>query len=174
MGAFMIYSDQPVGGNEHILFVDDEPSLVKMGRLILASFGYQVTTQTNSSEALEQIKAQPDRFDLVVTDMTMPKISGDMLAQAITAIRPKLPVILSSGFSTPLDEQKTAAMGIQAYIRKPFLIEQLARINCCNCGVDIKTAMAPVLASRCSISGGEHILNDGIVTSFPIAADCYC
>jgi PAS domain S-box-containing protein len=118
----------PTGGNEHILFVDDEPPLVKMGRLMLAPLGYQVTTQTSGSEALEQIKAQPDRFDLVVTDMTMPKITGDKLAQAITEIRPKLPVILCSGFSTPLDEQKAAAMGIQAFIRKPFLIEQLARI----------------------------------------------
>jgi PAS domain S-box-containing protein len=117
----------PMGGKGHILFIDDEPSMVKVGRLILESLGYQVTTQTDGSEALEQIKAQPDRFDLVVTDMTMPKITGDKLARAITAIRPKLPVILCSGFNTPLDEQNGAAMGIQAYIPKPFLKEQLAR-----------------------------------------------
>ncbi|MGD9369622.1 MAG: MASE3 domain-containing protein, partial [Desulfobacteraceae bacterium] len=118
----------PMGNQEHVLFIDDEPSLVNMGRQILESLGYQVTSQTDGSEALKLIKAQPDRFDLVVTDMTMPKITGDKLALAIKAIRPKLPVILCSGFSTQMDENKAAALGIRAYVRKPVLREQLARI----------------------------------------------
>ncbi|MGD9364705.1 MAG: response regulator [Desulfobacteraceae bacterium] len=118
----------PMGNKEHVLFIDDEPSLVNMGRQILESLGYQVTSQTDGSEALKLIKAQPNRFDLLVTDMTMPKITGDKLALAIKAIRPKLPVILCSGFSTQMDENKAAALGIRAYIRKPVLREQLARI----------------------------------------------
>lgn len=118
----------PMGNKEHVLFIDDEPSLVKMGHQILESLGYQVTSQTDGSEALNLIKAQPDRFDLVVTDLTMPKITGDKLALAIKAIRPKLPVILCSGFSTQMDEHKAATLGIRAYVRKPVLREHLARI----------------------------------------------
>ncbi len=118
----------PLGTEEQILFVDDEPSLANMGRQVLESLGYQATTRTDGSEALNLIKAQPNRFDLVIMDMTMPKITGDKLAQAIMAIQPKLPVILCSGFSTRMDEHKAAALGIQAYIRKPILREQLARI----------------------------------------------
>jgi CheY-like chemotaxis protein len=99
-----------------------------MGHQILESLGYQATSQTDGSEALNLIKAQPDRFDLVVTDMTMQKITGDKLALAIKAIRPKLPVILCSGFSTQIEKNKAARLGIRAYIHKPVLREQLARI----------------------------------------------
>jgi PAS domain S-box-containing protein len=118
----------PMGCKEHILFIDDEPTLVNMGRQVLESLGYQVTTRTDGTEALNLIKAQPDRFDLVFTDMTMPKITGDILAQQILAIRPELPVIVCSGFSYKMDECKAAAMGIRAYVRKPVLREQMARI----------------------------------------------
>ncbi len=118
----------PMGNQEHVLFIDDEPTLVKMGHQVLESLGYKVTSQTDGFEALNLIKAQPDRFDLVVTDMTMPKITGDKLALAIKAIRPKLPVILCSGFSTQMDEHKAATLGIRAYVRKPVLREHLARI----------------------------------------------
>ena len=78
--------------------------------------------------ALDLIRAQPDRFDLVVTDMTMPGITGDNLAREIKAIRPRLPVILCSGFSTRMDGQRAAAIGISAYVNKPVLRGQLARI----------------------------------------------
>jgi PAS domain S-box-containing protein len=118
----------PMGNKEHVLFIDDEPSLVKMGHQILESLGYQVTSETDGPEALNLIKARPDRFDLVVTDMTMPKITGDKLALAIKAIRPKLPVILCSGFSTQMDNHKAAKLGIQAYVRKPVQREHLAHI----------------------------------------------
>ncbi len=118
----------PVGSNEHILFIDDEPTLANLGRQVLESLGYQVTTRTDGTEALDLIKSHPDRFDLVFTDLTMPKITGDRLAQQIVAIRPELPVILCSGFSNRVDECKAAALGIRAYVRKPILREQMARI----------------------------------------------
>jgi PAS domain S-box-containing protein len=118
----------PMGRKEHILFVDDEETLANMGRQVLESLGYRVTIRTDGFEALNLIRAQPDRFDLVFTDMTMPKITGDKLAQEIIAIRPKLPVIVCSGFSSQMDERKAATMGIRAYIRKPVLREQMARL----------------------------------------------
>jgi PAS domain S-box-containing protein len=118
----------PMGRNEHILFVDDEPMLVNMGRQVLESLGYQVTTRTDGHQALDLVKAQPDRFDLVLTDMTMPGMTGDILAQQIMAIQPKLPIILCSGFSHNMDEHKAAAMGMRAYLRKPILKGQMARI----------------------------------------------
>ena len=118
----------PMGCKEHILFIDDEPALVKLGQHVLESLGYQVTTRTDGIEALDLIKSHPDRFDLVCTDMTMPKITGDILAQEILAIRPKLPVIVCSGFSYRMDEDKAAAMGIRAYLRKPVSREQMAHI----------------------------------------------
>jgi PAS domain S-box-containing protein len=118
----------PIGANEHILFVDDEPPLAEIGRQTLESLGYQVTIRIDGTEALDLIRAQPDRFDLVVTDMTMPGITGDNLAREIKAIRPRLPVILCSGFSTRMDGQRAAAIGISAYVNKPVLRGQLARI----------------------------------------------
>jgi len=118
----------PLGTNEHILFVDDEMPLAEMGRQVLGSLGYRVTVRTDGSEALALIRAQPDLFDVVITDMTMPGITGDILAREIKVIRPRLPVILCSGFSTRMDGQMAAAIGISAYVNKPVLRAELARI----------------------------------------------
>ena len=114
------------GGSERILFIDDEPSLVKMGRLILESLGYKVETRTSSLEALELFKARPDRFDLVITDMTMPHMTGDVLAGKLMQIRPDIPVILCTGYSARMNEKKAWDMGIRAFIMKPFLKHKIA------------------------------------------------
>ncbi|MCG2777161.1 MAG: response regulator [Desulfobacterales bacterium] len=113
-------------GTEHILFIDDEPSLAKMGHQILESLGYKVTSRTSSVEALELFKTQPDRFDLVITDMTMPHMTGHDLAREIIHIRPDIPIILCTGFSSSINEEKALAMGIRAFVMKPILRRKIA------------------------------------------------
>lgn len=113
-------------GTEHILFIDDEPALAKMGKQLLESLGYQVEMITKSSEALELFRKKPDKFDLVITDMTMPNITGEKLAIELMNIRPDIPVILSSGFNYNIDEKKAMALGIRAFISKPVLKQEIA------------------------------------------------
>ena len=119
--------EQPMPtGTERILFIDDEPAIVNMCKQILASLGYDVVTRTSSIEALELFMAQTDRFDLVITDMTMPQMTGENLARELFRIRPDIPVILCTGFSARMDENKAMAMGIQAFISKPILKREIA------------------------------------------------
>jgi CheY-like chemotaxis protein len=95
--------DTPVGplpaGTERILLVDDEPSIVNMQAQHLKKLGYSVTPETSSLEALETFRQTPDQYDLIITDMTMPKMTGDKLAEEIKRIRPDIKVILCTGFS---------------------------------------------------------------------------
>jgi PAS domain S-box-containing protein len=93
-------------GNERILFIDDEPALVDLGKRMFEQLGYEVTSRTSSVEALELFKARPDRFDLVITDMTMPNIMGDKLAHELMKIRPDIPIILCTGYSEKITEEK--------------------------------------------------------------------
>ena len=113
-------------GTERILLVDDEMLLVTLGKQMLESLGYEVTTRTGSIKALELFKARPDRFDLVITDMTMPHLPGDELALKIAEIRPDVPVILCTGFSHKITEKKAKEMGIKAFLLKPILKGVLA------------------------------------------------
>jgi len=107
-------------GNEKILFVDDEPSLVKMAKRMLEMQGYRVEAKGNPVEALEMVRSEPDRFDLVITDMTMPKMTGDKLSKEILGIRPDMPILLCSGYSDRIDADRAAALGIRKYIEKPL------------------------------------------------------
>jgi two-component system cell cycle sensor histidine kinase/response regulator CckA len=113
-------------GIERILFIDDEPAIVEMGRQILESLGYEVVTRTSSIEALEYFKARPDNFDLVITDMTMPKMTGEVLASELMRIKPNIPIILCTGFSARMDEKKAMALGIRAFVSKPILKRDIA------------------------------------------------
>ena len=97
-----------------------------MGKQLLESLGYEVTIRTSSIEALELFKVQPDKFDLVITDLTMPNMTGDELAQKLMAIRPDIPVILCTGFSTKMTEGKTREMGIRAFVLKPVIKQDIA------------------------------------------------
>jgi PAS domain S-box-containing protein len=115
------------GGREPILLVDDEPALLALARQALGRLGYTVTTCGNGLEALELFRATPDRFDVVVTDMTMPGLTGDRLARELTAIRPGTPVIITTGFSEHLDAEKALAQGVRAFLMKPFPMSQLAQ-----------------------------------------------
>lgn len=113
-------------GNEHILFIDDEPALVDLGKRMFEQLGYEVTSRTSSIEALELFKAQPDRFDLVITDMTMPNMMGDKLAHELMKIRPDIPVILCTGYSERITEEKTKKVGIKAFVMKPLIMRDLS------------------------------------------------
>jgi CheY-like chemotaxis protein len=113
-------------GVESILFVDDEMALVDLGAQILKRLGYQVTTRTSSIEALELFIADPGRFDLVISDTTMPNMTGDMLAQRILSIRPDIPVILCTGYSERMSRERALEMGIAAFVLKPIVMRELA------------------------------------------------
>ena len=93
-------------GAERILFVDDEEMYAEMGEDMISSLGYAVTMKTNSQNALDTFKAEPDSFDLVITDQIMPDLSGDELMQEIRTVRPSIPIILCTGHSTQIDKEK--------------------------------------------------------------------
>jgi len=112
-------------GNEKILFVDDEESIVKLGTLMLERMGYQVSGHVSSIDALALFKSTPDQFDLVITDMSMPHMVGTELAKEIMAIRPETPVIICTGFSERIDREMAPSLGIRAYIKKPILRREL-------------------------------------------------
>ena len=115
-------------GNERVLLVDDEKPLVKLGNDMLKYLGYKVTAVTSSLEALNIFNASPDQFDLVITDQTMPLMSGSELAKAILMIRPDIPIILCTGYSETFTETQAADIGIKAFMMKPIVLNQLADI----------------------------------------------
>lgn len=115
-------------GNERILFVDDNEVVVDAVRLLLESLGYKVVARMNGIEALEVFKAQPNEFDLVITDQTMPHMPGKELAQELIRIRPDIPIILCTGYSERITEEEAKAVGIREYVMKPFAMDDMARI----------------------------------------------
>ncbi|NIM18223.1 MAG: response regulator [Candidatus Aminicenantes bacterium] len=115
-------------GSEHILFIDDEPILAELGVEMLEHFGYKVKMITSSIKALEAFRAAPGKFDLVITDQTMPNMTGLQLAVKIREVRPDIPIILCTGFSESVNEENFKAQGIQAFLMKPFIKEELARV----------------------------------------------
>ena len=115
-------------GTEHILLVDDEDTIVFMEKQILERLGYSVVSRTSSVEALEAFRAAPDKFDLVITDMAMPNMSGDQLAPALIKIRPDIPILLCTGFSERLPEEKAKSMGIKGFLMKPIIKKDLSKM----------------------------------------------
>ena len=113
-------------GTERILFVDDEASLVKLVTQMLERQGYEVLGKTSPTEALKLFQEESDKFDLVITDMTMPELPGDRLVHEIIKIRPTIPVILCTGHSDRMDEGKAMESGIAAYVMKPLVKKDLA------------------------------------------------
>jgi PAS domain S-box-containing protein len=116
-----------LAGDERVLFVDDEPALAEIGREMLSSLGYQVEACSNSIEALELFRAFPDRFDLVVTDFTMPRLTGDALAHELIAIRSDIPIILFTGYSDQVTRERFAKLGIKDCLMKPLSRRDLAQ-----------------------------------------------
>jgi len=115
-----------MGGSERVLLVDDEPMLAAVGQQALQRLGYAVVSRTSPIEALELFKAKPGHFDLVITDQTMPGMTGDALARELMSIRPGLPVIICTGYSQNIDAERATQLGIRAFVMKPILIHELA------------------------------------------------
>jgi nitrogen-specific signal transduction histidine kinase/ActR/RegA family two-component response regulator len=115
------------GGRETVLFVDDEKTLTEIGRELLEILGYRVETYTSPIDALKSFTANPERYDLLITDMTMPGINGDRLASEIKKLRSGLPVIICTGFSRIISEETIHETGIKAILMKPLSLSELAR-----------------------------------------------
>lgn len=113
-------------GSGHILYVDDERSLVALGAEMLSELGYRVTTETDSRAALELFCADPYNYDLVITDQTMPKLTGDQLTGKLLQLRPELPVILCTGFSSQINREQALAIGVRDFLQKPIEVAELS------------------------------------------------
>ncbi len=124
-------------GKGHILLVEDDKSIVKVYKKYLESLGYRLTICYDGNEAIKIFNENQQKFDLLFTDMAMPRMSGKVLAQEVLKISPDLPVILSSGFSRFISQDEALALGIRKYLQKPIELATLGRIidNCLN-GVD--------------------------------------
>jgi PAS domain S-box-containing protein len=119
--------EPPPQGNEHILFIDDEAILANLGKDLLESLGYSVVAITNSNEGLELFLADPKRFDLIITDQTMPEMTGMTLAQKMLQIRPDIPIILCTGYSEQVTRDGAREIGIREFLMKPLIMRDLAR-----------------------------------------------
>ncbi len=124
-----VADDRPLPvGHERILFVDDESYIVDIGVQILKPLGYKVTGVTDSKEALACFARSPDDYDLVITDMTMPHMTGDLLGQKMLALRPDIPIIITTGYSEKLNEPSIRSLGFAGIAYKPLIIKELATI----------------------------------------------
>ncbi len=120
---------QPVRGNgERILLIDDEASIAQIGERMLNKLGYRATALTSSGQALAVFQQSPQSFDAIITDLTMPEITGVELARRIFLSRPELPVILSTGFMRSLEIDRARSLGVKHFIEKPFTIQSLAQL----------------------------------------------
>jgi len=117
-----------LSGRETIMFVDDEEALRKVTHDLLKEFGYTVQAFSGGTTALEIYKKNPYQFDLVVTDMTMPGMTGLELSQKILELRPEQPVVLCTGHSESINRGKAISMGISEYLEKPVITKELARV----------------------------------------------
>jgi len=115
-------------GSGHILLVDDEPALIEVGKLLLSKLGFTITARTSGIEALKVFKKQPEKFDLVLTDLTMPQMTGDRLAKEIFSIRKEIPIILCTGFSTEITEKTARDIGIKGFLMKPMVKSELIKV----------------------------------------------
>jgi nitrogen-specific signal transduction histidine kinase/CheY-like chemotaxis protein len=118
--------DLPLRGQGCVLLVEDEAMLARVGQAHLERLNYEVVTCLSSVEALEAFRAAPQRFDLVITDQTMPQMTGDALAQVLRRIRPDIPIILCTGFSHTMDPDSARTLGIDAWLAKPWQARELA------------------------------------------------
>jgi len=116
-----------LNGTERILFIDDEQILVKATKERLRYLGYRVVTRTSSIEALDLFQKHPEQFDLVISDIIMPVMTGDKLALEFMKIRPDIPIILCTGYSEHITEEKAKELGVREFLMKPFEIEDLAK-----------------------------------------------
>ena len=126
LGQGVLAQPLPRGNSERILLVDDEPAIVEMYERLLNAMGYRVSGFTNCEEAMKAIRTRLDDFDLIITDMTMPKLNGIDLAREVMTLRPGMPVILCTGFSELISEESANQYGIRKYLTKPVPTRELA------------------------------------------------
>ena len=117
-----------LAGHERILFIDDEVMLAEMGKIMLERLGYKVTVRTGSVEALAAFEKQPEQFDAVITDQTMPGLTGVELARRMLRIRPDIPIILCTGYSNLVNEEQAKTIGIKGFIMKPIAKRDIAQL----------------------------------------------
>jgi PAS domain S-box-containing protein len=115
-------------GFEQVLFVDDERSLIDIGKKLLEGLGYKVETRTSSYDALEAFRIQPNKYDLIITDLTMPKMTGEKLSEEIMKIRPDIPIILFTGYSNKITPENAIKIGINKILMKPLNLHELANM----------------------------------------------
>jgi CheY-like chemotaxis protein len=115
------------GGNERILLVDDETAIVEMEQQVLERLGYKVAGVSSATDALNVFRKDPKGFDLIITDTTMPEMTGVDLCREILKIRPDMPIILCTGFSEIITKEKAIEMGIREFLMKPVLIKDMAK-----------------------------------------------
>lgn len=108
--------------------VDDDIMLLDVTKRSLNSLGYHVTIETSSPEAIKKFNAHPDEYDLVITDMSMPEMSGDEMAAAMKAVRSDISMIVCTGFSTDITESSAPKKGFDAFLLKPVQLRDLARV----------------------------------------------
>ncbi|MET0262636.1 MAG: PAS domain S-box protein, partial [Rariglobus sp.] len=118
-------SEMPRGAGQRILFIDDEQPLAQLGKSILEELGYQATAVVNVADALERVRAEPDAFDLVITDLSMPGMVGTELAAHFLSIRPNLPIILTTGYAANMTAETVHKLGINELLLKPFSFRSL-------------------------------------------------
>ncbi len=113
-------------GNERILLVDDEEIYAKMVKKMIGRLGYDVDLRMNSREALNVFKTDPENYDLIITDQVMPDLSGEKLVQEVRKIKPDIPIILCTGYSSQMNEKKAAMLGINMFVYKPIVKKDIA------------------------------------------------
>ncbi len=114
-------------GTERILLIDDEEAISTIGKQMLEHLGYQVTMHNSSLEALEVFRAAPDKFDMIITDMTMPKMSGDKLSIELIKIRTDIPILICTGYRETMSEEKAISLGIKGFLLKPISLENYSQ-----------------------------------------------
>lgn len=115
-----------IGGNERILIVDDESNILHIQKEMLKILGYKVIAKNSAQEALEIFAKESEQFDLVITDMTMPQMTGDTLAREIKKHNPDIPIILCTGFSELMSKEKAMSLGISEFLMKPLSMKDLS------------------------------------------------
>ena len=119
-------SPAPAGGKERILLVDDEDAIIEMGQSMLRRLGYRVNAVSDGVQALKMFRGEPNAFDLIITDHTMPRMTGAELARELMGVRPDVPVILCTGYSEAVSRETAKGIGIREIVMKPISRSDLA------------------------------------------------